>query len=165
MGLSVPLVYNTGAYDSVETLQLLDGIFDIYMPDFKYSQANISQEYSQAPDYPSMAKRALKEMFRQVGDLKVDEEGIAIRGLLVRHLVLPDNMAGTKKVMRFLAEEASKNTYVNIMDQYHPCGNIPVGSPLSRRITSEEYNHAVATAKEEGITRLDRREKSRLFWF
>jgi putative pyruvate formate lyase activating enzyme len=165
MGLSIPLVYNTGGYDSVETLQLLDGIFDIYMPDFKYSQGKISQQYSQAPDYPSVAKSALKEMFRQVGDLRVDEEGIATRGLLVRHLVLPDNMAGTKEVMRFLAREISTNTYVNIMDQYHPCGNIPGDSPLARRITSEEYNHAIANAKKEGITRLDSREKFRLVWF
>jgi putative pyruvate formate lyase activating enzyme len=165
MGLSVPLVYNTGGYDSVETLKLLDGIFDIYMPDFKYSQGNISQQYSQAPDYPSVAKKALKEMFRQVGDLQVDKEGIATRGLLVRHLVLPDNMAGTKEVMRFLAQEISKKTYVNIMDQYHPCGHIPPDSPLHRRITTEEYSQAVATAKEEGITRLDSREKFRLVWF
>jgi putative pyruvate formate lyase activating enzyme len=165
MGLSVPLVYNTGGYDSVETLQLLDGIFDIYMPDFKYSAGKISQQYSQALDYPSVAKRALKEMFHQVGDLQVDGEGIAKRGLLVRHLVLPDNMAGTKEVMRFLAEEISKNTYVNIMDQYHPCGNIPVDSPLGRKITSEEYNQAKSAAIEEGITRLDKREKFRLVWF
>jgi putative pyruvate formate lyase activating enzyme len=165
MGLSVPLVYNTGGYDSVETLTLLDGIFDIYMPDIKFSQENISQKYSQAPDYPLVVKRALKEMFRQVGDLEVDEDGIALRGLLVRHLVLPDGLAGTKEVMRFLAEEISKNTYVNIMDQYHPCGNIPLDSPLQRRITSEEYSQAIAMAKEEGINRLDKRDKLRLVCF
>ena len=165
MGLSVPLVYNTGGYDSAETLRLLDGIFDIYMPDFKFSQGEISDKYSQAPDYPRIAKQALKEMFRQVGDLQIDLDGIAIRGLLVRHLVLPDNLAGTKDVMRFLAVEISKNTYVNIMDQYHPCGNIPFDSPLRRRVTSEEYSHAIAIAEEEGITRLDKRDKLRLVWF
>jgi putative pyruvate formate lyase activating enzyme len=165
MGLSVPLVYNTGGYDSMETLQLLDGIFDIYMPDFKYSQEKISDKYSQASDYPRIVKQALKEMFRQVGDLQIDADGIALRGLLVRHLVLPDGLAGTKDVMRFLAEQISQNTYVNIMDQYHPSGNIPLDSPLRRRVTSEEYSHAIAIAKEEGITRLDNREKFRLVCF
>jgi putative pyruvate formate lyase activating enzyme len=165
MGLTIPLVYNTGGYDSVETLRLLDGIFDIYMPDIKYSQREISQKYSQAPDYPQIARQAVKEMFRQVGDLHINEQGIALRGLLVRHLVLPDGLAGTPDVMRFLATEISKNTYVNIMDQYYPCGNIPLDSPLRRRITSEEYNEAIANAKEEGITRLDRWQKPRLVWF
>jgi putative pyruvate formate lyase activating enzyme len=165
MGLDVPLVYNTGSYDSVETLRLLDGIFDIYMPDFKYTQTEISQKYSQAPDYPQIAKQAIKEMFRQVGDLQIDDQGIALRGLLVRHLVLPAGYAGTRDVMRFLAKEISQNTYVNIMDQYYPCGNIPLGSPLHRRTTAEEYNEAITIAEEEGISRLDKREKLRLVWF
>lgn len=165
MGLNIPLVYNTGGYDSVETLRLLDGIFDIYMPDFKYSQGAISQKYSQALDYPAVAKEVLKEMFRQVGDLQINEEGIAQRGLLVRHLVLPGGLAGTQDVMRFLSTEISKNTYVNIMDQYYPCGNIPLDSPLRRRITSAEYDEALTIAKTEGITRLDKREKLRLVWF
>ncbi len=164
MGLSVPLVYNTGGYDSVQTIRLLDGIFDIYMPDFKFSQGEVSQKYSQAPDYPIAAKRALKEMYRQVGDFQIDEHGIAFRGLLVRHLVLPGGLAGTKDVMRFLATEISKNTYVNIMDQYYPCGNIPLRSPLRRRITPREYNQSIAAAKKEGIARLDKREKIRLLW-
>jgi putative pyruvate formate lyase activating enzyme len=165
MGLHVPLVYNTGGYDSLETLRLLDGIFDIYMPDFKYSSGEVSEKYSQAPEYPLIARRAIKEMFRQVGDLQIDEQGIAVRGLLVRHLVLPDRLAGTKEIMRFLATEVSRNTYVNIMDQYYPCGNIPLDSPLHRRITPEEFDEAVAMAQEEGITRLDKREKLRLVWF
>jgi putative pyruvate formate lyase activating enzyme len=165
MGLAVPLVYNTGGYDSVETLRLLEGVFDIYMPDFKYSQEAVSQKYSQAPDYPIVAKQALKEMFRQVGDLQIDEQGIALRGLLIRHLVLPGGLAGTRDVMRFLATEISGNTYVNIMDQYYPCGNIPLDSPLRRQITSEEYADAIDSAKKEGITRLDKREKRRLIWF
>jgi putative pyruvate formate lyase activating enzyme len=163
-GLSVPLVYNTGGYDSVQTLKLLDGVFDIYMPDFKYSNSKPAQEYSQASDYPENVKLALKEMFRQVRDLLVDEKGIALRGLLVRHLVLPQGLAGTKEAMHFMAQELSKNTYVNIMDQYYPCGKISLNSPLSRRITKEEYNEAIEAAKKEGITRLDKREKLRLIW-
>ena len=163
-GLSVPLVYNSGGYDSVETLKLLAGVFDIYMPDFKYGQSKVSQEYSQAPDYPQIAKLAFKEMHRQVGDLLIDERGIALRGLLVRHLVLPQGLAGTKEVMRFLASEISKNTYVNIMDQYYPCGKIPLNSPLKRRISEEEYKEALEAARKEGITRLDKRERLRLIW-
>lgn len=164
MGLSVPLVYNTGGYDSVEALQLLDGVFDIFMPDFKYSRAAAAELYSKAPDYPRAAKKAIREMFRLVGDLQIDEQGIARRGLLVRHLVLPEDLAGTKEIMHFLANSISKNTYVNIMDQYFPCGNIPLDSPLRRKITSEEFNWAIASAREEGITRLDKKERLRLIW-
>jgi putative pyruvate formate lyase activating enzyme len=155
-GLTVPLVYNTGGYDAIETLQLLDGVFDIYMPDFKYTRGDIAERYSQAADYPEVVRAALKEMHRQVGDLELDEEGIALRGLLVRHLVLPDGMAGTREAMRFLTTEISKNTYVNIMDQYRPCGNlIPPDSPLGRRITRQEFQEAVRLAREEGLRRID----------
>jgi len=157
LGLSVPLVYNTGGYDAVETLKLLDGVFDIYMPDFKYTVDDIARQYSQAPDYPQVVRAAVKEMHRQVGDLETDEEGIALRGLLVRHLVLPEGLAGTREAMRFLAREISRETYVNIMDQYYPCGDmIPSGSPLGRRITRKEFNEAVRMAHEEGLTRIDR---------
>jgi putative pyruvate formate lyase activating enzyme len=157
MGLTVPLVYNTGGYDSLETLRLLDGVFDIYMPDFKYTRSDIAEQYSQAPDYPEAVTAALTEMHRQTGDLDMDEDGIAVRGMLVRHLVLPGGLAGTREAMRFLARKISKNTYVNIMDQYHPCGDlIPLGSPLTRRITGGEYREAVNAAREEGITRLDK---------
>lgn len=164
MGLSVPLVYNTGGYDSVKTLRLLDGIIDIYMPDFKYTSSRVAEKYSHAPDYPEIVKLALKEMHRQVGDLVLNEKGIAQRGLLVRHLVLPQGLAGTREAMRFIASHISKNTYVNIMDQYYPCGEISHDSPLARRITKQEYEEATFTAKEEGITRLDKREKLRLLW-
>jgi putative pyruvate formate lyase activating enzyme len=164
-GLSVPLVYNTGGYDSLDTLKLLDGVFDIYMPDFKYTDTRAAEQYSQAADYPVVVQKALKEMFRQVGDLSMDEEGIALRGLLVRHLVLPDGLAGTEEAMRFLAQEISPNTYVNIMDQYYPCGDIPPGSSLNRRITHDEFNTAIETAKKAGLTRLDKREKLRLIWW
>ena len=142
---------------SLETLRLLDGVFDIYMPDFKYARSDVAEKYSQAPDYPQVAREAVKEMHRQVGDLVLDEEGISLRGLLVRHLVLPEGLAGTREAMHFLAAEISKDTYVNIMDQYYPCGDlIPPGSPLARRITREEFRDAVRIAKEEGLTRLDR---------
>lgn len=154
-GLSVPLVYNTGGYDSVKTIEILDGIFDIYMPDFKYADSKIAEEYSQAPDYPEKAKEAIKEMHRQVGDLTLDDRKIAISGLLIRHLVLPSSLAGTRDIMRFLASEISEKSYVNIMAQYYPCGDIPPGSPLYRRITHEEYDQAVEIAKQEGIDRLD----------
>ncbi len=164
-GLRVPLVYNSSGYDAVETLVLLDGVFDIYMPDIKFSSADPAAEYCSAADYPEAARRAVKEMHRQTGDLVLDDRGIALRGLLVRHLVLPEGLAGTREVMRFLATEVSKNTYVNIMDQYYPCGDVSHRSPLSRRITQEEYETAVSAAREKGITRLDDRQRFRLVWF
>ena len=163
LGLKVPLVYNTGGYDSLDTLKLLEGIFDIYMPDFKYTQAGVAKECSQASDYPEKVRQAIKEMHSQVGDLYIDEEGIALRGLLVRHLVLPQGLAGTKEALHFLASEISKKTYLNIMAQYHPCGDIPPGSPLQRRITQAEYNQALEIAQSEDLNRLDNREK-RLIW-
>ncbi|MDP2799225.1 MAG: radical SAM protein [Deltaproteobacteria bacterium] len=159
-GLSVPLVYNTGGYDSIETINLLDGIFDIYMPDFKYWDEEVAIRLSKAPGYPEIARQAIKEMHRQVGDLTVDSSGIAQRGLLVRHLVLPDGLAGTRDVMRFLAREISPNTYVNIMDQYRPCGEAYKYPPLDRRITAEEYREAITMAGEEGINRLDPRKRT-----
>lgn len=164
MGLSIPLVYNTGGYDSVNTLRLLDGIVDIFMPDLKFMDGSVAQEYSLAPDYPEMAKNALKEMHRQVGDLFVDEQNIARRGLLVRHLVLPADSAGTREAMRFIAECLSPNTYVNVMDQYTPRGRIPPGSPLERRISRQEYEEAVRCAHEAGLYRLDKKDKVRLIW-
>ena len=155
-GLTVPLVYNTGGYDAVGTLRLLDGVFDIYMPDFKYTRGDLAEKYSQAPDYPDVARAALKEMHRQVGDLEMNEQGIALRGLLVRHLVLPDGLAGTREAMHFLATEISRSTYVNIMDQYRPCGDlIPPDSPLNRRSTRREFQEAVRMAREEGLRRID----------
>ena len=164
-GLNVPLVYNTSGYDSVETLKLLDGIIDIYMPDFKFATSQPAKEYCNAEDYPQAAREAFREMHRQVGDLVLDERGIALRGLLVRHLVLPDGLAGTREVMHFLATEISKNTYINVMDQYYPCGKADRRSPLGRRITGEEYEEALEAARSEGLTRLDKRERLRLVWF
>jgi putative pyruvate formate lyase activating enzyme len=156
MGLSVPLVYNTGGYDSLDALKLVEGVFDIYMPDFKYVREDIAAKYSQAPDYPQAVKAALKEMHRQTGDLVMDNQGIALRGLLVRHLVLPGGLAGTREAMHYLATEISRNTYVNIMGQYYPCGDmIPPDSPLARGITRQEFREAVEIAREEGLTRID----------
>jgi putative pyruvate formate lyase activating enzyme len=156
MGLSIPLVYNTGGYDAVETLRLIDGVFDIYMPDYKYTRGDMAQQLSRAEDYPDVVRAALKEMQRQVGALEMDDAGIALRGLLVRHLVLPEGLAGTREAMHFLAEEISRDTYVNIMAQYYPCGNIiPAGSALARRITRKEFWEAIEIAREEGLSRID----------
>lgn len=155
MGLRLPLVYNTGGYDAPETLKLLDGVIDIYMPDFKYTRAHVARTYSEAADYPRVVTAAIREMHRQTGDLRMDARGIAVKGLLVRHLVLPEGLAGTREAMRFLARELSADTFVNIMDQYRPCGGIPEGDPLSRRITRKEFDAAVAMARDESLWRID----------
>jgi putative pyruvate formate lyase activating enzyme len=162
LGLRVPLVYNSSGYDSVATLELLDGVFDIYMPDFKFARSGPAGEYCHASDYPDVARSAIKEMHRQAGDLILDADGIARRGLLVRHLVLPEGLAGTDEVVRFLAEEVSPATYTNIMDQYFPCGDIPARSPLGRRISGEEYEEALEMAHAAGLVRLDDRRRPRL---
>jgi len=154
-GVNVPLVYNCGGYEEVATLLLLEGIFDIYMPDFKYGDSGIARRYSGAPRYVETAKAALREMHRQVGTLMLDERGIAIRGLLIRHLVLPGGLAGTRLVMGFIARELSPDSYINIMDQYHPCFTAADHPPLNRRITVEEFSEAVAIAREEGLRRLE----------
>ncbi len=155
-GLRVPLVYNCGGYEPVEVIQLLDGIVDIYLPDFKYTDGAMSEKYSTgARDYPERAAAAIEEMHRQVGELVVDENGIALRGLMIRHLVLPSNIAGTDKFVRFVAEKLTRSTYVNIMAQYHPEHKAPGIPELSRRITSAEYQQAIRWAKEAGLTRLD----------
>jgi len=162
-GLSIPLVYNTGGYDSSETLHLLDGIVDIYMPDMKYSDARTAEQFSGIKDYPRANQAAVKEMHRQVGDLQMDEWGVAQRGLLVRHLVLPNRLAGTGDVVRFLAQEVSHNTYLNIMAQYHPAYKALDWPRLSRRITDREFSEAVELAHRYGLNRLDRHVPSPLF--
>jgi putative pyruvate formate lyase activating enzyme len=158
-GLHVPLVYNTGGYDAVETLKILDGVVDIYMPDFKFWDPEAAGRLCAASDYPARAREALKEMHRQVGDLVMDDFGVARRGLLVRHLVLPDHLAGTREVMKFLAEELSPHTYVNLMAQYRPCGRAALYPGLQRFPSREELSEAEGAAREAGLTRLDRREK------
>ena len=152
-GLEIPLVYNSGGYDSQDTLRLLDGIFDIYMPDAKYGQDGPAQKYSQATGYTTIMKAALLEMHRQVGDLEMDEEGIATKGLLVRHLLLPAEAAGTEEVLRFISEEVSPNTYLNIMAQYRPEYNACHDPDLSRTITAQEYARALQLAQKAGLTR------------
>jgi len=154
-GLSVPLVYNCGGYESIETLRLLDRIVDIYMPDFKYADEGAARRYSDAEDYPEVARNAIREMHRQVGDLVMDERNISIRGLLIRHLVLPGGFAGTERVLQFIAEEISRNTYLNVMDQYHPCYKAGDYPEINRRVTSLEYEQAVACARRMGIKRID----------
>lgn len=157
-GFSVPLVYNSGGYDAADTLRLLDGAFDIYMPDMKYSDGQNAQRFSGIDDYPQINRAAVKEMHRQVGDLQCDDQGVATRGLLVRHLVLPNGLAGTAEACRFLRQEISVNTYLNVMAQYHPCFRAFDIPELARSISREEFVEAIETARSYGLNRLDRIE-------
>ncbi len=149
-GLTLPTVYNTGGYDSVETLKLLDGFVDIYMPDMKYSDSEVAEELSAAPDYPEVNFAAVKEMHRQVGDLQLTN-GLATRGLLVRHLVLPENLAGSLKIIDFLAERISTSTTINVMDQYRPCYKAASHPKINRRPTFEEIETVRQYAIEKGL--------------
>jgi len=156
-GLNLPLVYNTGGYDRVETLELLDGVFDVYMPDVKFADPTTAKELARARDYFDVAKAAVREMHRQVGDLELDDRGIARRGLLVRHLVMPEGLDETRQIMRFLAREISRDTFVNVMPQYRPSARAAAHPKINRPITLDEYHEALAIAEEEGLWRLDRR--------
>ncbi len=158
-GLRLPLVYNTGGYDSLETLRLLEGVVDIYMPDFKFWDPEPAARFLRAPDYPERARAAIREMHRQVGDLETGPDGVARRGLLARHLVLPEGLAGTAEVCRFLAEEISPATYTNVMAQYHPAGRLERLGPLDRPLTPGEYAEALAAARAAGLWRLDERNR------
>jgi putative pyruvate formate lyase activating enzyme len=151
-GLHLPIVWNCGGYENVEIIELLDGIVDIYMPDMKYGSAESASKFSDAPDYFERCKESVKEMHKQVGDLQI-ENGIATRGLLVRHLVLPNNLANSSLVLKFIAEEISKETYVNIMDQYRPMYKASEYSEIARRPTTKEYKEVVRIAEELGILR------------
>jgi len=169
LGLRLPIVYNTSAYDSLHSLRLLDGIVDIYMPDFKFWDREMSRLYLKAPDYPEVARTVIKEMHRQVGALKLDEHGLAKRGVLIRHLVMPGSIAGSREILQWIATELGPDAYVNIMDQYRPAGR--VGSDaryatINRSIFPEEFEEAVLAAHEAGLSRLDlRRPRSpRLQW-
>ncbi len=157
MGLKVPLIYNTGAYDSLESLKMMEGVVDIYMPDLKFLDSQLAKKYLKAEDYPQAAKEGIKEMFSQVGNLRFDEDGLAKRGVLVRHLVMPGFLGETKKAMEFLAGEISPHTYVNIMNQYRPSGKVGKDkySEINRHISKEEYGTAVQFAKEAGLYRID----------
>jgi putative pyruvate formate lyase activating enzyme len=158
-GLRLPLVYNTGGYDSLEALALLDGVVDIYMPDMKYGDSENAHRYSHVKNYWERNQAAVREMHRQVGDLSIDRGGIALRGLLVRHLVLPDDLANSEKVFAFIAQEISPDTYVNVMDQYAPgyrAGDVP---PLDRPVGREEIRQALLLAEKCGLQRLDERQR------
>jgi putative pyruvate formate lyase activating enzyme len=162
-GLQVPLVYNTSGYESVETLALLDGVVDIYMPDLKTLDREAARRYLRAADYPDVARAALREMHRQVGDLTLDGRGIAQRGILLRHLVMPGGLAATRDALTFVRDELSPRTYVNVMAQWHPAGECARFPEIDRPITGREYEDAIATAVELGLGRLDdRRPRFRL---
>ena len=154
-GLRLPLVYNTGGYDSPEALALLDGVIDIYMPDVKYGSSDVARKYSKIRDYAAVNRASVAEMHRQVGDLALDRDGVALRGLLVRHLVLPGELAGTAEVMRFLGEEISPDTYLNLMAQYRPCYRANEYPELMRRLAPGEYRAALELARGAGLHRLD----------
>ncbi len=154
-GLKVPLVYNSGGYDSPEGLRLLDGVVDIYMPDMKFADSKIASKYVGVPDYAEVNQAAVREMHRQVGDLMISATGVAMRGLLVRHLILPNNLAGTEKILKFIADDISKDTYLNLMEQYRPCYHAEQYPDLNRRPSRNEMHYARALAKELGFSRLD----------
>jgi putative pyruvate formate lyase activating enzyme len=153
LGLTIPLVYNCGGYESLEVIKLLDGIFDIYMPDTKFSQEEQGARYGNAPDYPQVLQGVLREMHRQVGDLMLDEQGIAYHGLLIRHLVMPHGVAGTREIMAFIAQHVSIDSYVNIMDQYRPLYRAGEYPEIDRPISSREYREAIEIATGEGLHR------------
>jgi len=154
-GLRIPLVYNTGGYDAMVSLALLDGVVDIYMPDMKYADADLARRYAKIRDYPVINRAAVKEMHRQVGDLVLDPNGVAVRGLLVRHLVLPNGIAGTADIVRFLANEVSPHTFLNLMEQYRPCYKAIEIPHFGRPITGSEYREAVRLAEVAGLHRLE----------
>lgn len=158
-GLSVPVVYNTSAYDSIESLRLMEDLVDIYMPDFKFWSPELSARYLKAEDYPQAARAAILEMHQQVGPLQLDANGLARRGLLLRHLVMPGHVNDTREILRWVARELGPETYVNIMNQYHPAGRVDADHypELDQRLSDREYRQAVASAGEIGLRNLDRR--------
>lgn len=161
-GLDIPIVFNCSGYESTETLALLSGIVDIYMPDCKFWRSATSARYAHAPDYPERARAALLLMHRQVGDLVIGEDGCARSGLLVRHLLMPGLLAETEAILRFIATQVSPQTYINIMAQYHPCGNADQYAELRRTITGDEYRQALEMARSLGLNRIDRPDIARL---
>ncbi len=147
-GLAVPIVWNSSGYDSVDILREIDGLVDIYLPDMRYSDPAESKRYSKVDDYPNINRAAIREMFRQVGLLRTDSNGIAERGLIIRHLVLPENISGTRETFRFIAEEISRECSISLMSQYFPAHRAHKYDSLSRQITAEEYQSAVDWMKE-----------------
>jgi putative pyruvate formate lyase activating enzyme len=156
-GLRLPLVYNTSAYDSLDSLALMDGIVDIYMPDFKFWDPESGCRYAKAPDYPEAARRAIKEMHRQVGTLVIDEQGVALCGVLLRHLIMPGGVAGTREIMNWISGELGPETYVNLMAQYHPACRVTEKQypEINRCISRGELEHAVDAFRSAGLSRLD----------
>jgi putative pyruvate formate lyase activating enzyme len=150
-GLTVPVVYNTSGYERAEIIRLLDGIVDIYLPDMRYGREEQAVEYSQAPRYPRCNRESVREMHRQAGNLALDGRGIATRGLIIRHLVLPGNAASTELIMKFISEEISAETYISLMSQYHPYYRAAQLSALNRRITEEEYRAAQEVTEHYGL--------------
>ncbi|MBT8355080.1 MAG: radical SAM protein [Desulfofustis sp.] len=157
-GLTLPLVYNSSGYDSIATLDLLDGVIDIYMPDFKFWENETGRKYADAPDYPEVSQKAVREMHRQVGDLQIDQDGVAQQGLLIRHLLMPGGLEETKAILGFIARNISTDTYVNVMDQYRPCGTPDSFAELQSTISHEHYSEALDHAQEVGLKRLDQRD-------
>jgi len=162
-GLRLPLVYNTSAYDSLESMELMDGVVDIYMPDFKFWDREMARQYSKAPNYPEAARRVIKAMHQQVGDLVLDENSLALRGLIIRHLVMPGGIGGTGEIMEWVARELGPNTYVNVMAQYYPAGKVSDKEyvAINRHITGDEFQEALAAARAAGLWRLDARSAAR----
>jgi len=160
-GLEVPIVYNTSAYDSIQSLKLMEGLIDIYMPDFKFFEYEPSRTYLKAKDYPARACEAITEMHRQVGDLRFGDDGLARRGVLVRHLVMPNHVDDARKIFKWLADEISPDTYVNIMDQYRPQHQVGGSGgkydAINRRPSATELEEAFVAARQAGLWRLDER--------
>lgn len=158
-GLRLPLVYNTAGYDSLESIHLMNGVVDVYMPDFKLWNAETARHYLKAPNYPEAARRAVLELHRQVGPLVFDENGLALRGLLVRHLVMPGLVEETREILNWIAHELGSDTYTKLMDQYYPAGKVSEKeyTEINRRITSEEYQVVLESARAVGLRRLDHR--------
>ncbi len=162
-GLDIPIVYNSSGYDSITTLRLLEDIVDIYMPDCKFWSDDTARLYTRAGNYPEVMRAAVREMHRQVGDLVIDGAGLASRGLLVRHLVMPGHLEETRKILCFLAREISTETYTNVMDQYRPCYRAHEFEKINRSLNAGEYEQALAIAEECGLRRLDQREWKKMF--
>ncbi|WP_242837252.1 radical SAM protein [Alkaliphilus transvaalensis] len=153
-GLNIPIIYNTNGYDLTDSLKLLDGVVDIYMPDIKFADNDLAMKYLGVKSYFTIAQAAIKEMYRQVGSLKTNEKNIAYEGLLIRHLVMPENLAGTEKIMKFIADDLSKNTYVNIMPQYYPAYKAFDYTELNKRVTKDKFCDALKTAERAGLTNI-----------